>query len=225
MLDQAFEALKKYEWGQDPKVLKPINDALNGTRDDAAARKDLESRLTGALKGATRDGTNFICRKLRMIGTDACVSTVAPLLTQKENSHMARYALESIPTESAAKALRDSLSKVSGEQKLGVIASLGVREDAASLSALSGLLGDGDAAVARSAAIALGNIGPTAADALSKAKKTPAVVDASLSCAEDLLAAGKKIDALKIYKGLGGDDQPKHVQLAAKRGQLKCLGK
>jgi len=45
MLDQAFEALKTYDWGKDLNALKPIDEAAITTRDDAAARKELETRL------------------------------------------------------------------------------------------------------------------------------------------------------------------------------------
>ena len=48
------------------------------------------------------------------------------------------------------------------------------------------------------------------------------LTDASLACAEALLADGKKAEALAIYKGFASDDQPKHVRLAATRGMLAC---
>jgi len=50
MLDQAFEALKTYDWGQDPKVLRPIDEAVVASYGDDAARQDLEQRLAEALK-------------------------------------------------------------------------------------------------------------------------------------------------------------------------------
>ena len=50
-----------------------------------------------------------------------------------------------------------------------------------------------------------------------------AAADAYLACAEQLLAAGKKLDALAIYKALNSSDQPDHVQIAAKRGLLAAM--
>ncbi len=38
MLDQAFEALKTYDWGTDRKALDPIDDAVVATHGDDAAR-------------------------------------------------------------------------------------------------------------------------------------------------------------------------------------------
>ncbi len=229
MLDQAFDALKTYDWGTDKKVLQPIDEASLG--DDAAARKELETKLAAVLKtGVSRDAKDYVCRKLMLVGTAASVPTLAEFLTDKDLSHMARYALERIPAPEAVAALRDSLAKVSGAQKIGVIGSLGSRRDAASVPLLAALLGDGDVAIAAAAACALGDIrSPEAAKALNDAKPSdavkPAVTDARLTCAEALLAAGDKGGALAIYSSLSGENEPKQVQTAAKRGKLACVGK
>jgi hypothetical protein len=50
------------------------------------------------------------------------------------------------------------------------------------------------------------------------------MADASLACAEELLSAGGKGAALKIYKQIAVQEQPKHVRLAATRGVLACAG-
>lgn len=229
MLDQAIEALATYDWGADPKILSPIDDAIVATHSDAAARLALENRLAAVLKtSASRDAKDLVCRKLMMIGTAASVPALAELLPDKELSHMARYALERISAPEAAQALRDAC-RLGPELLVGVIASLGVRRDAESVPALGGLLA-GDAAVARAAACALGDIRtPDAAQALAAASMTAetqsAIADASLACAEGLLSEGKKGEALGIYKKFVGDDQPKHVRLAATRGMLACAGK
>ena len=232
-LNKAFEALKTYDWGMDRNLVKPIDEAAVAVRGNPAASKELETRLAAVLKtGATRDAKDFVCRELMVIGTAESVPALAGLLPEKDHSHMARYALERIPAPEAAQAMRDALPKLSGALKVGVIGSLGVRRDAASVPALAALLGDVDAAVACAAACALGDIGNTdAAKALGNfAKKAPegvkpAVADACLACAEQLLADGKKTDALAIYKSLSGEDQPKHVRLAATRGMLTAAGK
>jgi len=232
MLDQAFEALKTYDWGADPKALNPIEEAIVATQGDAAARKELEDRLAAVLKtDISRDAKDFVCRKLRVVGTAASVPTLAELLPDKENSHMARYALERISAPEAAQAMRDALPKLDGELKMGVIGSLGVRKDMASVPVLTTLLGDADAKVARSAALALGAIrAPEAIKALRGAKPESAeskiaVIDALLACAEELAVAGKRAEAMAIYKDFMGEDQPKHVRLAATRGMLASAGK
>ncbi|MCE9553748.1 MAG: HEAT repeat domain-containing protein [Planctomycetes bacterium] len=233
MLDQAFEALKKYDWGTDTKVVKPIDDAVIAAHGDAKASKELEARLAAVLKTeVSRDAKDYVCRKLMLIGTADSVPALAELLPEKDHSHMARFALERIPAPEAAQAMREALPKVSPDLKIGVISSLGVRQDAASVTALEALLGDSNAGVAAAAAFALGSIRTAeAATALASSKPASeaakaAVTDASLACAEGLLTHGKKAEALVIYKGIVGQSNlPKHVRLAATRGMLACAGK
>jgi HEAT repeat protein len=232
MLDQALSALKTLDWGADLKPLKPIDEAINSSHGDASARKDLETKLAALLStDVSRSAKDFICRKLMIIGTAASVPALAALLVDKSLSHMARFALERIPGDEAAKALRDALAMANGEQKIGVITSLGARRDDANVKALSGLLGEADGKVAAAAAHALGAIrSAAAAQALAQAKTTgddarQAVSDASLACAEELLSLGKKAEATAIYKRFTGEDQPRHVRVAATRGMLAVAGK
>ncbi len=232
MLDQAFEALASYDPGVDPKVLSPIDEAVITTHGDAAARRQLEDRLCAVLTtNAPYMAKDYVCRQLRTIGTEACVATLADLLADATMSHMARYALERIPASEAAAAMRQAAPQLEGPLKIGVIASLGVRGDAASVPMLSELISSSDGAIAAAAAYALGDICTTdAATALTRTTPTTdaarrAVTDAKLACGEALLASGKKGEALAIYKGLAGDDQPKLVRLAATRGMLACAGK
>ncbi len=225
-LDKAFEALKTYDWGADRKVLKPLEDATVAALSDTAVRESLEARLAAVLKtNASRDAKDVVCRKLRVIGTAACVPTLASLLPDKVLSHMARYALERIQDAAAGKALLGALPKVGGKLKAGVAGSLGARRDTAAVPALIGLLGDGDATIVAAAATALGAIAtPDAASALSAlAKKAPAaaktaVIDGALSAADQLAAAGNEAAAKAVYKALSGGDMPEQVQHAAKCG-------
>jgi len=232
MLDEAFEALKSYDWGTDRKPLQEIDKSVITSRSDDAMRKDLERRLGEVLTTQiSRDAKDYVCRKLMIIGTAASVPTLASLLSDKELAHMARYALERIPAPEAAQALRDALPKLTGPLKIGVIASLGVRRDVQSVAPLSLLLTDSDPATGRAAALALGDIrsseaGKALADAKSVSEKVkPAVSDASLFCAEGLLADGNKAQALAMFKAYVSDEHPKHVRMAATKGVLACAGK
>jgi hypothetical protein len=232
MLDQAFDALKDYDWGTDRKLLNPIDEAVVAAHGDAAARENLEIRMAALLKtDLSRAAKDFLCRQLMVIGTAASVPALAELLAEPDHSHMARYALERIPAPEAVRALRAALPKLSGKVKIGVIGSLGVRRDQASLPALAALLDDADDAMVRAAALALGNIGTRqAAQALAQARPSGvetkwAITDAALASAETLLADGNQADALAVYQRLAGTGQPKHVRLAATRGMLACAGK
>ena len=222
MLDKAFDALNEYNWGADPKVLNPINEAVVASHGDESARTALETRLAAVLDtDVSRDAKDFVCRKLMLIGTAASVPSLAKMLPNKDDSHMARYALERIPSQQAAAAMRDALPNLDDSLKVGVIASLGVRGDAESIPQLAGYLGDADEAVAAAAAYALGDLAtPAAAKALADNKPTGqparfAATDASFACAEAMLAEGKNSEALAIYKGFIGADHPKHIRLAA----------
>ncbi len=231
-VDKAFDALKTFQWGQDRKPLVAIEAAVMASQKDAAAQKALEARLAAVLKtDAPRAAKDFVCRQLSYLGSAESVPVLAALLPDKDLSHMARFALERIPGPEAVKAMREALPKVDGQLKVGVINSLSVRRDVESLSALAGLLEGSDPQVAAAAAAALGAIGtPEAAQALGQfQKKAPeklrlAAADACLTCAERMLAAGKKAEALAIYKSLTGPEQPKHVRLAATRGMLAAAG-
>ncbi len=230
-MKEAFDYLKHYYWGEDRGPLQPIDEAIVASHGDEAARKEIESNLIDVLKSkASRNGMDYACRKLKVIGSDACIPALAEKLGDKKHSHMARFALQAIPTEAATNALVEALEKVKGELKAGVIGSLGARGDKSAVSAIAGSLGDGDKVVARSAACALGAIGTKdAADALSSAKADASilgdVMDATLTCAENLLAGGDKLAALSIYKKLSSGNPAKHIKLAATRGMLACAGK
>jgi len=232
-LDNAMAALKTYDWGQDRAALNPIDQAVAASHGDAAAQKALEAKLVAVLgTDATRAAKDFVCRQLSLIGTADSVPALAALLPDEKLSHMGRYALERIGDDAATKALRDAVGKVGGLQKVGVINSLGVLRDARATGALAGLLGDSDDEIASAAAAALGSIGTSEASKALLAFQRgasealgPAAADALLTCAERLLAAGNKVEALLIYKTLSAADQPKHVRLAAMRGMLAATGK
>ena len=231
-LDKAFETLKTYDWGDDPETLKPIDQAIIATHGDTAARKALEKRLLDATGGISRSALDYVCRRLRVVGTTQSVEALAALLPVENTSHIARYALERIPNEKAAEAMRNALPKVSNKLKPGIIGSLGTRRDQKSIAAISKHLGDSDFQVAKTAAQSLGLIGtPAAANELSKfvKKASPSmkmpVGDACLACAEQLLADGQRSEAVALYKELQGEDQPSRIKAAAMKGMLTASTK
>lgn len=232
MLDTAFESLKKFDWGTDLATVAPIEDAVVAANGKPEMGKDLEKRLISALSGElSRDAQDYLCRKLAIVGTAACVPVLATLVVKQENSHMARFALERIPAPEAAAALREALAKTSGNMKVGIISSLGGRRDSAAVPELGRLLTGGDSVIARAAALALGAIGSTSAVAALQQGLctynpiTPSIVDALLSCAESLLATNDRTGASKIYQSLAHDSQPRLVRLAATRGMLAAASK
>jgi len=232
-VDAALKALKTYDWGANRKTLNPIDYAIIATHSDAPGRKKLEKALVDALAGGiSRSAQDYVCRKLKLIGTAQSIKALAALLPNEKTSHIARFALGRIPDDKAVDALRDALPKVAKKLKPGIIGTLGTRRDKKSAAAISKLAGDSDMSVAKAAVHALALIGTSsAAKALTAlAKKAPAcmkmpVADACLICAEQLLADGQKSAAIAMYKGLKGDDQPKHVKVAATKGMLTAATK
>ncbi len=229
MLDQAFEALEKYDLGTPISELQGIEDAMVAAHADPAVRQDLEQRLIASLGSEiSRDAKDYVCRKLAGIGSPAAVPALSKLLPIESNSHLARHALERIPGPEAAAALASAATQLTGKLKIGAIASLGARGESSSIPTLAALLNDADPAVARSAALSLGLIGGSAAAAILQSAiqtgigEKNSLVDALLECAESLLNSQRTADAKAIYESLSGDQQPRLIRLAATRGLLAC---
>jgi HEAT repeat protein len=232
MLADAFESLKKYDWGTDLATLSPIEDATVAAHDSDEVRHDLEKRLIAALQGhLSRDAHDYVCRKLAMVGSAAAVPALAAQLANKATSHMARYALERIPAPEAGAALLQALGTVNGNLKIGVISSLAARGEVAAVVPLDRLLRSDDRALALAAALAVGAIGSVqSVSVLQSALRTgtgdqKAVIDALLHCAESLLAQNRQLDAMSVYNSLAEDGRDRLVRLAATRGLLVCAAK
>jgi len=160
------------------------------------------------------------------------VPALAEMLVGEDTSDMALYALERIPGASVDQALRDALSKTTGKIRVGIINSLGVRGDTASVEILSSLIYSLDQQAATAAAAALGSIADAAAaDTLAEAvKKTrgnmqPVVYDAYLKCADRLAAEGKKREAFAIYEKAYKSARAGNIRAAALTGMVATGGK
>jgi HEAT repeat protein len=122
-------------------------------------------------------------------------------------------------------ALRAALPKVKADTLIGVINSIGKRQDENAVDALTKLTNSAEPNVARAAASALGHIsGLRAADSLQRALGTTegpvrtAVAVAGLVCAERLLARGEHDRGMALYNALVATDIQKPVRLAAMHG-------
>ena len=168
------------------------------------------------------------CQRIGELGAKEAVPAVSALLGDEHLSTYARYALEPIADPSAGDALRAALTKLKGNLLVGVINSLGKRRDGKASPVLARMIYDADANVARAAAAALGRIGgaPVVKDLQTALAKTSgltrmAVADASLVCAERVLADGKRDQALTLYAALSASDIPGPVRLAAMHGIIR----
>ncbi len=222
-LDGAFRELPKHQWGQSRAGLWVIDEAVRASHGDPNARSELEKRLLAVLEAdATAAAKKIVCQHLSVIGSEKSIPALATLLTDREQSHLARFALERIG--GAAVALREALPKTEGQQKVGLINSLGRLEDGAAVADLVPLLTDSAPDVAAAAAMALGRIGaPDAAGSLvgyrDKASG-PYRTDANRACielGERLLRQGENNEAAEIFDRLQSDPVPQ-VRAAALGG-------
>lgn len=168
------------------------------------------------------------CQRIGELGAKEAVPALSALLGNEHLSSYARYGLEPIGDPSADDALRGALPQLKGTLLIGVINSIGKRRDAKASPALTKMMYGADGDVARAAVAALGSIGGVSSakelqTALAKTSGMTrmAVADASLVCAERLLAEGKREQALALYAALSAPDVPKAARLAAMNGIIR----
>jgi len=232
-LKELLEKVKTYDWGQSRLALTEVSDIVRKAHGSDAKLAEIEKALLGVLNSDAKPaGKQFICRELSIIGTEQSVPTLAGMLADEETSDMARYALERIPGSAVDDALRGAVRKAKGNAKIGIVNSLGQRRDKQAVRNLSRLVTGKNEALAAAAAAALGRIGDSAATkALAEAKdKTSGklqmvVLDAYLKCADQLVAEGKKTEAVVIYKELQKQDLPQPIRTAALTGMISAMKK
>ncbi len=168
------------------------------------------------------------CRRLREIGTQASIPALAALLPDESLSHLARFALESMPYPEIDAIFRDALGTTSGLCRIGAIISIGARRDADAVPLLLPLLTEPDVETARAVAGTLGRIAtPEAIERLlayradAPVAVSAAVNEGVLAAAEHCAAEGNARRAAEIYAGLLASDAPLAVRLGAFRG-LAC---
>jgi HEAT repeats len=206
-------------------VLLLAGGATIGGQDAKASSGSRESELLAVLKSSSSEKDKAdACLELARIGTKDSVAPLAALLDHEKLAHMARYALEPIPSPAVDDALRDALGKLKGRPLVGVIGSIGVRRDMKAVDPLCKRLKDQDADVVQAAARALGSLGTAAAvksleDSLAgtPAVNQHAVYEGLFRCAEALTARGQPTAALAIYDRLNQPQAPRQVRGGASR--------
>ncbi|NOX53394.1 MAG: hypothetical protein GXP27_02945 [Planctomycetes bacterium] len=171
------------------------------------------------------------CKRLALFADKSAVPVLAKLLTDEKLSHYARFALEPIPDPAVDAALRTALKQVKGRLLVGVINSIGQRQDAGAIGDLKQLLSDSDPQVAAAAAAALGRIGTPATAAILKKELTDAsaaqraaAADACLACAETLLKKGQKNEAIALYDAVRQANLLTHQRVAGTFGAIRARG-
>jgi hypothetical protein len=228
--EDAWKALANYEYGKDMAALLTIDREVIRAMATPAGRAACAARLAAVLEaaGTTPAAKQYICCQLRQVGTAAEVPALARLLADPKTSQMARYALESIPGEESATALRKALDTLHGDFLIGAINSLAARKDVRSVAKLKELAVGKDSKLASAAFWALGNIATPEAIAFIRqqtdrlgAPMPQAVAVPLLRCADALAAAGNMEPAQAIYAKLSEAGQVAGVRRAALAGILQ----
>ncbi|MCH7520571.1 MAG: ThuA domain-containing protein [Candidatus Marinimicrobia bacterium] len=228
-LEDVMSRLATYDYGDSRLALTDLTEVVRTAYGSFPALALIERRLLAFLgSGATLAAKQFVCRRLSLIGTEAAVPTLAAMLTDPSTSDMARYALERIPGDAVDAALLEALPKAVGNEKAGIINTLGQRRDGASVALLTGFILDSNPMIAASAVAALGNIaGPEAAEVLAVAKDHATgqlrllVLDAYLKCADGFADQGDPAQANIIYRQLYASGENGPIRLAALRGLVQ----
>jgi len=204
-----------------------------GLDDDNRRRRfarTLASQLGGSRPKAVQ---RYLVRVLQVAGGREVVGALGALLLDEELCEPAAQALVAIG-DGAAKQLRDALPRAGGKCRLTIVQNLGVVRDVESVDALKKAITDEDSDVRIAAAWALANIGdpgsatvllrPTDAQGWERIQMTKAC----LLLAENLRAAGKNSEAVKIYTHLRDtrtEPAESYVRDAAKKALTAAGGK
>lgn len=225
-LDELLVQTAKWQSATSRQPLLALFEMVVKAQGSVPRTRALEQRFIAFLKSdATLAGKDFICKQLSIMGSEASVPVLSGMLLDPRTAELGRYALERIPGPAMDRALRESLAKTSGRTRLGVIDSLGVRRDAASVTALRPLALGSQPAEASAALFALARIAnPAAIEVLSEAQtKTTGTAraiaaEAYLQAANRLTVSGNAAAALPIYKKLYAASDPGTVRAAALHG-------
>ncbi len=229
-IDQSLSAVKIFEQGQDSSPLTEIEKIVFTLPADSALRAPIEQKLISALDSAeTSDAKRFLCRQLRVIGTQRSIDSLEKLLTDPEVSSMAVYALGRLESPKVCEAFCRALGKTSGVMQAGLINALGDRHCERAQAELLKLLRSPDGNVAKASARALGKLGgEDAVKALWEVRPEASgnlkleIDNGLLEVADQLLAAGRKEPAAAIYDAIRRERTTQQFQLAALSGLIQA---
>ncbi|MHC5082408.1 MAG: ThuA domain-containing protein [Planctomycetota bacterium] len=225
-VDALVSKLKEYDWDSSRLPLTELHRFIVNKQYDPQGLRMIEGKLLEALaSGLSPAASDFVCRELSIIGTEASVPTLSNMLAEVKTSSQGRYALERIPGKSVDAALIEQLNRTEDESiQIGIVTSLGVRGSEAVVKPMTDIAKGDDQDAALAAIQAIGAIGTEkAADALMGIKVADSalknrLMDAMLVCAEKTAENGDKNTALAIYRKLYTKRYPSVIQAAALKG-------
>ncbi len=229
----AFEGLVNMLVDRDPAIDSKARHAIHAlihhlwTLKDDAARVALTAALAAPLGGdKPKEVQAFLLSQIQWCGGKEVAPSIGKVLLDEALCDPACAALLAI-RDGAAGPLREALPKAAGRVKLALVQALGTLKDAESAGLLRAAAGDGDRDTRIAACRGLAAIGDEASiDLLIKATAGEGwerikSVKNCLLLAENLVAAGRKAQAAKIYRHLHNsrtDDREAFVRETALRG-------
>ncbi len=226
-LSADYDAIEDYDFGKTRRALAAIEEEIRNV--PPSSFPQVEARLLKALESSktTFAGKQFVCRMLRRVGSAKSVPALSKLLADRELSHMARFALQYMAVPEAGDALRQALTRLEGNRKIGVIGSIGQRGDRKAVPELAKLITDSDVDVARTAIEALGAIGGSQAALALTDTQVPASLKAArdnayLMCADKMLVEGQSDDAVAIYRKMIAPANSTWIRIAAYKGLVQA---
>jgi type 1 glutamine amidotransferase/HEAT repeat protein len=224
-----YAGLPQLKFGQPNPALVAIQSEIAAA--NPGQLRAVEARLIEIVQSpeATPDAKSWVCRTLRIAGSEQAVPALAALLTDPQLAADAQFALRSIPGARADQALRAALPKTQGLLAAGVIQTLGARGDRQAVPLIAPLAGDADPVVAEAALYALGHIGGVEAlKAVQQAKVGDGLQryrqHAILLCAEGLLGTGNASEAMSACRALYRQSPDPVIRSGALRAMVLAEG-
>jgi HEAT repeat protein len=226
-LSADYDAIEDYDFGKTRRALAAIEEEIRNVPPSSFPL--IELRLLKALQSpkTTFAGRQFVCRMLRRVGSAKSVPALSELLADRELSHMARFALQHMAAPEAGDALRQALTRLESNRKIGIIGSIGQRGDREAVPELAKLITGDSPKVAHAAIEALGRIGGSQAaralaDAPVPASLKAARDNAYLMCADKMLAEGQRDEAAVIYRRMIAPANSTWIRIAAYKGLVQA---
>jgi len=228
---RVVSAVLAWRHGEDRRPIETLASMAQETAVTPKARAMMAKQLAAVLSSnAAVEARAALCNALGIVGGNAEVAALSPLLRNKDRAFAARTALERIPGDKALIALRTALGSATAVDRIGLVNSLAARRDRAAVPLLERLVSNKNADVASAAIAGLGRIGGDDAVQILLAcgSEVPVtlradVAAALLSCADDVRAAHPPA-AAPLFTRLIGNDQPRAVRCAALAGYVACVG-
>lgn len=199
------------------------------TAQEAVSESELIAVLVSA--DSAKADKAITCKRLAVFGSAEAVPALAALLPDAELTSWARIALEAIPGPEASAALREAAAQTQGRTLVGIVNSIGVRQDTEAMPLLAKWLKSEDSDVAEAAAVALGRIGnlesaKILSDAFTEGTDAQRQVmsQGCVIAAETLLAKGENSTAIAMYGVVRNANVPATRKVEAVRGEILARG-